>query len=170
MAASPWPCGVRGRLPPRYTVVPDDVSKLNGQSIVLAIGLVDRHMSLHECSRSGYMYARSQCFGTTLVGDYREEIDRSDRRYLLPALSPPILTRVPPAVYRSRSGMTGLRVVPGRPARQCLGWSGACGWGGQWLSGHGFTSLERGGQKLSASYSFNLHRPSAKHDPVGFLF
>ena len=54
------------------------------------------------------MYARRQCFGTTWVGDCREEIDRSDRRYLLPALSPPILTRVPPSGSPIQIGDDGI--------------------------------------------------------------
>ncbi len=54
------------------------------------------------------MYARRQCFGTTWVGDYREEIDRSDRRYPPSALSPPILTRVPP-IEVGEEGMRAYR-------------------------------------------------------------
>ena len=67
-------CGVRGRLPTCAAVVPDDVSKLNGQSIVLAIRTVSWHGSLHVCSRPrSCLRARWRGFiGETCVGDCRK--------------------------------------------------------------------------------------------------
>ena len=71
----------------------------------------------------------------------------------------------PPLREVEQPGLAVVFPVPGRLVIRRVDYEAVYG-----CLGHRFTSTEHGRQKASTPYWFNLHRLSAKHDPVRFLF